>query len=290
VSTFTYAGADGTRLRGWTNDGDGVAVVIANGLGTPPTAWPTLLTRDSGFAAYTWYYRGTGGSALPADVSRITVEDHVGDLLALLDAQGVERAVLLCWSIGVNVAFEFCERYPDRVLGLLAVAGVPGGTFGAMFGPLKRHARLRHTASLGVTRMLRAAGPVLDRVASAMPLNRRTAWAIAHSGFMLPAAAPERLIPTLEEFRRHDFRWYFTLAVAMADHEPMDLSFVRCPATLVAGRYDIVTSRHAMARAAAQIPHARLVVLDGSHFLPLERPDEITELLRELVATTGTRP
>jgi pimeloyl-ACP methyl ester carboxylesterase len=99
---------------------------------------------------------------------------------------------------------------------------------------------------------------------------------------MLPAAAPERLIPTLEEFRRHDFRWYFTLAIAVADHEPMDLSFVRCPTTLVAGRYDIVTSRHAMAVTAQQIPHARLVVLDGSHFLPLERPDELTVLLREL--------
>jgi pimeloyl-ACP methyl ester carboxylesterase len=130
-----------------------------------------------------------------------------------------------------------------------------------------------------VARGLRLAGPVLGRVASAVPLNRRTAWAVAHSGFMLPAAAPERLIPTLEEFRRHDFRWYFTLAVAVADHEPMDLSFVRCPTTLVAGRYDIVTSRHAMAVAARQIPHAKLVVLDGSHFLPLERPDELTVLL-----------
>lgn len=282
MSTFTYAGADGTRIRGWTNDGDGVPVVIANGLGTPPTAWPTLLTRDSGFAAYTWYYRGTGGSDRPADLSRITVDDHVEDMLALLDARGVERAVVACWSIGVNVAFAFAERHPDRVAGLLAVAGVPGGTFGAMFGPMKRLTRVRHAASLGVARGLRLAGPVLDKVASTVPLNRRIAWAIAHSGFMLPAAAPERLIPTLEEFRRHDFRWYFTLAVAVADHEPMDLAFVRCPTTLVAGRYDIVTSRHAMSLAAQQIPHARLVVLDGSHFLPLERPDELTVLLREL--------
>jgi pimeloyl-ACP methyl ester carboxylesterase len=90
------------------------------------------------------------------------------------------------------------------------------------------------------------------------------------------------VIPTLEEFRRHDFRWYFTLAVALADHPPMDLEFVRCPATIVAGQRDIVTSRHDMERAAAKIPHARLVVLDGTHFLPLEKPDELTDLLREL--------
>jgi pimeloyl-ACP methyl ester carboxylesterase len=284
VTTFGYAGAGGTRIRGWTNDGSGVPVVIANGLGTPPTAWPTLLTRDSGFAAYTWYYRGSGGSERPADPARITVDDHVGDLLALLDDRGLDRVLLVCWSIGVNVAFAFAERYPERVAGVLAVAGVPGGTFGAMFGPMRRLRRVRHAASLGVARGLRAAGPVLDRVAAAVPVNRRTAWAVAHSGFMLPSAAPERLIPTLEEFRTHDFRWYFTLAVAMADHAPMDLGFVTCPVTLVAGRWDIVTSRHAMALAAAEIPHAKLVLLDGSHFLPLERPDELTALLRELAA------
>lgn len=284
MTAFDYASADGTTIRGWSNDGSGVPVVVANGLGTPPTAWPSLVTRDSGFDASTWYYRGTGGSARPADPARIAVADHVDDMLALMDARGVDRALVVCWSIGVNVAFELAERHPDRVAGLLAVAGVPGGTFGAMFGPLRRGSRLRHAASVGVTRGLRLAGPALDRVSAAVPLNRRTAWAIAHSGFMLPAARPERLIPTLEEFRRHDFRWYFTLALAMAEHEPMDVSFVRCPTTLVAGRYDIITSRHAMERTAERIPHARLVVLDGSHFLPLERPDEITALLHDLAA------
>jgi pimeloyl-ACP methyl ester carboxylesterase len=287
VSGFEFASADGTAIRGWANDAPGVPVVVANGLGTPPAAWPTLVARDSGFAVSTWYYRGTGGSARPADPARIRVADHVGDMLALMDARGVERALVVCWSIGVNVAFELAERHPDRVAGLLAVAGVPGGTFGAMFGPLRGAARLRHAASVGVTRGLRLAGPALDRLSAAVPLNRRTAWAVAHSGFMLPAATPERLIPTLEEFRRHDFRWYFTLALAMADHEPMDVSFVRCPTTLVAGRYDVVTSRHAMARTAERIPHARLVTLDGSHFLPLERPAEITALLHDLAAAAG---
>ena len=283
MSTFDYLSADGTRIRGWTNDASGPPVVVANGLGTPPTAWPTLVARDSEFRAYTWFYRGSGGSSRPADPSRITVDDHAGDLLALMDAAGVERATIACWSMGVNIAFELAERHPDRVSGLLAVAGVPGGTFRAMFGPLKRARRLRHAASLSVAKSLRVAGPVLDKVSTAVPLNRATAWAIAHSGFMMPSATPERLIPTLEEFRRHDFRWYFTLAVAMADHDPMDLSFVRCPTTLVAGKWDIITSRHEMERAARQIPHARLVVLDGSHFLPLEQPEALTDLLRDLV-------
>jgi pimeloyl-ACP methyl ester carboxylesterase len=135
MTAFDFAGADGTTIRGWSNDAvSGVPVVVANGLGTPPAAWPALVPRDSGYDVSTWYYRGTGGSERPADPARITVADHVGDLLALMDARSVDRALVLCWSIGVNVAFELAERHPDRVAGLLAVAGVPGGTFGAMSG------------------------------------------------------------------------------------------------------------------------------------------------------------
>jgi pimeloyl-ACP methyl ester carboxylesterase len=284
VGTFGFASADGTRIRGWTNGGDGPAVLLCNGLGAPAVSWPLLAPADSGFHVVSWDYRGLGGSERPADPRRIAVADHVADALGALDAAGVERATLASWSIGVNVAFELAERYPDRVNALLAVAGVPGGTFRAMFGPLKGLPRARHAASVGVAKTLRTAGPVLSRVARTAPLTRTTASVARRAALMTPGAVPERLLPTLAEFRRHDFRWYFTLAVAMADHHPMDLAFVRCPATLVAGRRDILTSRHDMERAAARVPHAKLVVLDGSHFLPIERPEEITALLRELAS------
>jgi pimeloyl-ACP methyl ester carboxylesterase len=117
-----------------------------------------------------------------------------------------------------------------------------------------------------------------------------TANVINHSGFVLPAAKAERLIPALEEFRRHDFRWYFTLAVAASEHAPMDLSFVKVPVTLVAGRYDVLTSMYDMVEAASQIPHAELHLLPGSHFLPLEYPDELAAELLRLAERTDLRP
>lgn len=282
MRAFEYTGSDGTRLCGVTNDGAGPDVLLCNGLGAPLVSWPSLAGADSGFRVHSWDYRGLGGSSRPRDPERITVADHVGDAVALMDHAGLERAVVASWSIGVNVAFELAERHPDRVSALLAVAGVPGGTFAAMFGPLKGLPRARHAASVGVAKGLRAAGPVLGRVARTAPASRATAAVVRHSGVMHPDARPEALVPTLAEFRRHDFRWYFHLAVAMAEHHPMDLAFVRCPVTLVAGRRDVITSRHDMERAAERIPHSRLVVLNGSHFLPLERPDEISGLLRGL--------
>jgi pimeloyl-ACP methyl ester carboxylesterase len=122
-----------------------------------------------------------------------------------------------------------------------------------------------------------------------IPLNRVTASVINHSGMVMPVAKPEWLIPALEEFREHDFRWYFTLALAGAKHRPMDLEFVTVPVTLVAGQKDVITSSEDMVYAARRIPHAVLRLLPGSHFLPLEYPVELADELEALAVRTGMR-
>jgi 3-oxoadipate enol-lactonase len=286
VGQFEFTSGDGTTVVGWRNDGAGPPVVISNGLGTPPLAWPTIAAADSGFRVTTWYYRGTVAGHRPVDESRVRIEDHVDDLLALMNHEGIDQALLACWSLGVNVGFEFARQHPDRVAGLLAVAGVPGGTFRAMFGPLGVPRRLRHGVGVAAARLGKTIGPQLSWVSRHVPLNRATSAVISHSGFVLPRATSDRLLPTLAEFREHDFRWYFTLAVAAAEHQPMDLSFVSVPVTLVAGRYDVLTSMHDMVEAASKIPHAELHLLPGSHFLPIEFPDELAGELHRLTERT----
>jgi pimeloyl-ACP methyl ester carboxylesterase len=286
VARFTFSGSDGTAVVGWRNDGAGIPVVICNGLGTAPVAWPTVIAPGSGFAVATWYYRGTAGGDRPADPGRIRIQDHVEDAIALMDHEGIDQAVLACWSLGVNIGFELALQHPERVAGLLAVAGVPGGTFASIGGPLRVPRRLRHRLGMAGAHVGRAAGPALSWTARHVPLNRATATLISHSGFLMPAARPQQLIPALAEFREHDFRWYFTLAIAGSKHRPMDLDFVTEPVTLVAGRHDVITSVHDMADAAARIPHAVLHVLPGSHFLPLEYPDELAAELHDLVRRT----
>jgi pimeloyl-ACP methyl ester carboxylesterase len=203
-----------------------------------------------------------------------------------MDHEGIDKALLACWSLGVNVGFEFARAHPDRVAGLLAVAGVPGGTFRAMFGPLRVPRRFRHDIGVAAARLGRRLGPQLSWMSRHVPLNNVTSAAISHSGFVLPRATPDRLVPTLQEFREHDFRWYFTLAIGAAEHEPMDLAFVQVPVTIVAGRYDVLTSMHDMVEAASRIPHAELHLLSGSHFLPLEFPQELAAELRRLAERT----
>lgn len=286
MSRFLVTSADGTKVAAWRNDGDGPPVVISNGLGTPPSAWPEIVRPDSGFRVATWYYRGTGGGERPADPGRVRISDHVADCLAVMDHEGMDRAVIACWSMGVNVGFEAAIRHPDRVAGLLAVAGVPGGTFQAMFEPLRVPRRVRHRLAVTGVRMMRRLGPGLNLVARGIPANPTTARVIAHTGFVLPRATPERLLPALNEFREHDWRWYFTLALGAEDHLPLDVSTIRAPVRLVAGRWDVLASALDMAKVAEKIPDAQFDVLDGSHFLPLEFPGELADELRTLIART----
>src|SRR3954453_15717829 len=67
-TSFEFPSADGRCIRVWRGDGgqpDCVPLVISNGLGTIPEAWPALVRADSRYRAVTWYHRGTFGSARP---------------------------------------------------------------------------------------------------------------------------------------------------------------------------------------------------------------------------------
>lgn len=64
-------------------------------------------------------HRGSGVSSCTAD--RITIADMVADLLAVLDAYGIDRAVIAAESAGAGVALEAALRAPDRVAGLVLV-------------------------------------------------------------------------------------------------------------------------------------------------------------------------
>ena len=59
----------------------------------------------------------------------------------MMDHFGIDQAVLMGWSMGVNTMFELAVHHPERVKGLFAVAGVPGDTFATMLGPLLVPAR-----------------------------------------------------------------------------------------------------------------------------------------------------
>ncbi|MEV4318333.1 alpha/beta hydrolase [Actinocrispum sp. NPDC049592] len=285
--------SDGTRIRGWRTDNPGPPLLLCPGLGTTPEAWPALLLPDAGVRVLSWYHRGTMGSDRPADESRIELADHVADALAVMDAAGVRRCVVMGWSVGVMVAAELARRHPERVSGLLLAAGVPGDLFGAMFSAFGIPAVVRRAITLSGTHALRALGPVVDAVLHNVPVNTLTASIVRHSGFMLPAADVEAVIRMMKRFVQHDWRWFFTLALAVSAIPARELRGITCPVTVLAGQYDLLASPERTTKPVATLPQARVRVVPTSHFLPLEAPEAVTEelalLMRRVAAVERAR-
>lgn len=284
---FDVTSTDGTRLRAWTNDAEGPTVLLCNGLGTNPYAWPALLRPDCGVRVVSWNHRGVGGSDRPEDPRRVTVREFVEDAVAVLDHEGIEACVVAGWSIGVNTAFELAVTRPERVAGLFAVAGVPGGTFSSMGAPLLVPRPLRRPLALGVTRAVGTAGPLIHPVTRRLPIGPVAAQALTHSGFMLPVPDTDDVRRAVKEFLTTPVDWYMHLARAAAKHPRVSLRSVRVPTTFVAGRHDLLASHHDMRTAADRIPGATYHLLSGSHFVQLEHPEAVHEALLELVRTVG---
>ncbi|HEX6247384.1 MAG TPA: alpha/beta hydrolase [Nocardioidaceae bacterium] len=275
--------ADGTRIQAWSNDAEGPTVLLCNGLGTSPYAWPALLRPDCGVRVISWNHRGVGGSERPADTSRVGIEAFLDDAVAVLDDADVEACAVAGWSIGVNTAFELAVTHPDRVSGIFAVAGVPGGTFASMGAPLMIPRVARRPLSVGVTHLLRRAGRVITPVTTRLPVGVALAQALSHSGFMLPTSEITAVRRAVKEFLSTPVDWYMHLALAAAAHPRVSLRSIRVPTAFVAGRYDILASSTDMATAAERIPGATFVELPGSHFLQLEHPDPVHEELLSLL-------
>jgi len=273
---------DGTGLRTWANGANGVPLVVSNGLGASLSAWPRLARSDCGFAAVSWWHRGLGGSERPDDPTRIQVEDHAADLEATMDAAGFERAVLLGWSFGVNVAFEFARAHPERVAGILGVGGVPGGSFRA-FGPPGLPGALREEVGRGAAWLLRLVGP--PATALAFPVVE-TARALG-VGHVPPLPDPASSAAVVRQFAAHPWGWYSELLLAAGDHPAIDTDFVSFPVTLVGGTLDVGAAAPDVRAATASIPHARFVPLVGTHFLPLEQPDRLHRELVVLAERSG---
>jgi pimeloyl-ACP methyl ester carboxylesterase len=282
---------DGTRLKAWTNDPDGTidgpTVLLCNGLGTSAWAWPALLRPGCGVRVISWNHRGTGGSDRPHDPSRTGIEEFVEDGLSVMDHFGVDRAVLMGWSMGVNTMFELATRHPERVRGLFAVAGVPGDTFSTMLGPLRLPRVVARGITVNLSRAVKLAGRAITPVTTRLPVGPRTIQLISHSGFMLPVHDPELVAIAVKEFLSTPVEWYFHLAMSTSEHGRVSLSKLQLPVVFVAGRWDLLSGARDMASAAARIPGAEYVELRGSHFLQMEQPDRVHQLLVDFLGRVG---
>jgi 3-oxoadipate enol-lactonase len=267
VSNYAVTSSDGTTIAAWCNDGDGIPLLICNGLASSPAAWPSLRDPECGFQARTWYHRGIPPSHVPA--GGIEMSDHVADALAVVKDAGWDRYLVVGWSLGVNIALELAAA-DDRVAGVLALAGLPGGSYDAML-PLPAVPREVATQLVAFsTAVLQAGGSWLTAVATRIGQSPLTADLLKSSGAISSKAQSEHVRDRL--------------ASAMRRHEPMDVARISCPVVYVSAGKDFITDPTAVEDAADRTPRGRVERWNGTHFLVVEFPDRVRERLLGLAA------
>ena len=244
--------------------GEGPAVVLVHEGVCDMRMWDELFGGLAGeFTVLRYDLRGYGDSTLPPGPF-----SQNGDLLALLDHAGIERAVLVGVSYGGRVALDTAFVAPERISGLvLASSGLSDFEWSASvreFGDEEE-------------RLLDAGD-----IDGATDLNVRL-WVDG------PNRGPDPVREQVRDRVREMQRRAFEIQVPAYEAQPppgpeepvgLRLSEVRAPTLVVVGDADVPDFVEIGAKLEAELPNARKVVLpDTAHTIPLERPDEFRELV-----------
>lgn len=106
--------------------GSGPAVFFHTGGGGDGTMWQAAGFVDAlpGRRCLLFDHRGHGKSGKPENVQAHTIEEYLADAIAVLDAAGVARAVMVGYSDGSQLIFRLASRFPERVAAIVAIGGV----------------------------------------------------------------------------------------------------------------------------------------------------------------------
>jgi len=251
-SSVAFASGPGGAPIAWSSAGEGPPLVMVPGwlsnvseLWSHPAAASALRKLSAGHR-FVWYDRlGCGQSDRSA--TSLSVEDDVDQLVAVLDAAGIDRCDLIGYSFGGPGAALFASRHPDRVRHLV------------LYSTYARGSTLADPATFqAMVDLVRSGWNLAARTMAAVFMPDGTAqdhrW---FSAFQLRSTTPEVAADLLEY---------------MYGHDVVDvLRGLRVPTTVVSAQDDrVITPDHAR-EIAALVPGARLVLVEGRAHEPFIR-------------------
>ncbi|MFB9837119.1 alpha/beta fold hydrolase [Actinoallomurus acaciae] len=150
------------RVTARVVDGDAPVLLLHGWTLTADVNFCHLMPRlPGGLVAMDHHGHGRG----PTRAQRFTIEGAADDQIALLDALGIDKVIVLGYSLGGPVGLDLALRYPERVAGLIlqATAMRFDSWMDRLTKPLLRAVRPLTALGLGRTAPLRFFGDTRNR-------------------------------------------------------------------------------------------------------------------------------
>ena len=246
--------------------GQGQPVLMLHGLMSNLTALQPEIERLSpSFEVIAVDSRGHGRSDKPA---RYTLQDHIDDVLGVMDALQLDSVDLIGTSAGSYIAQGVASQQPERVRKLVLIVPKSNGKTSSVARFVAEHEEevrgLSHDEiqALVLSRIFAPSTPQKVKAA-------RTEWSRQQTEQGLTLGAPQADAASQ--------------ALAGFDFRPV-LPLITAETLVISGRHDILNLVAEGQLIAELIPNARLEILEQSGHLPnVEEPERLLELVEEFL-------
>jgi pimeloyl-ACP methyl ester carboxylesterase len=241
--------------------GDGPRTFLAVGGWTGSwEVWeePLAQLSASGWRCVAYDHRGAGES--PVDPSRISVQNMIDDVAAVMDAVGIRQCVLAGESQGGAIAQYAAARWPERFAGLVLAAPAPARrSKGEGSNAFADACRADYPAT--VERFVGACFPEAD-------CEHVKRWAKN----VLLRAEPEQAARIVEMWRDE----------TVPEFDPRAITI---PTLIVHGTADAIVPVDESRELAAQLHDVELLEFEGTGHVPtMTRPDEVVAAIQRRFA------
>lgn len=235
-------------------------------------------------ARLTFYdHRGCGRSTRLGTLEGYTLDEAVDDLVTLLERLNIQRPTLLGFSWGGRVALRFVSRFPNLAGALILASSTAYTDFQAALN-----------AKAGYTERKLAAQQNFQDSLRGDETPAEITRALAHAHLPLGVWTPDKL----EEGQlalagvHWSGEWWQALqagklsGVVHPDYAAV-LRSCALPTMILHGRHDLSFPVEVAQRLHEEVPHSRLVVLEGAHFCFVDEPEAWQDAIAHFLAENG---
>lgn len=265
--------------------GEGPALVFTNGYATSDFYWKHLARYFQQFSTVvTWDLKGHGRSSGAVDLGAVTIEESVDDLRRVMDAAGVESAVLLGFSLGCQVILEAWRQMPERIDGLVPILGTYGHPFDNLL-----HPRVGGSLFEVFRRLGPSSAPAIIGGAYLGMRSPLAHWLNQVFGMVGRHVGRNTMQPFYDHFALIEPKTWVAMGIAAQEHSARDiLEQIDVPTLVVAGGRDLLTPVRLSHEMADRIPNADLLMLpEATHSGLFEYPEEITHAVDSFLRRHG---